>query len=282
MSTAHIAPYQSSRASVADSRFDTGETSGRGFTYATRGADHGTQAARQCGVKGITMSNTFKLTIPAGHKLQPCASKEEHRFNAMPHVLALRAGEQSYLVASDGRVLAMLPVQVDGEIDKPTLLPAAACNGNGKPTTLDVNGEVRRTTGKKTDLHALPAPDAGASWRYPGFGHVFPVRSELSGYTAIRLDVNKLANIAGAVSADGCVTLLLAPVDDKEGAVIKPIAVIGQSGDGQAGIGMLVPLCATQDNKANIDGARDYFATHAEHMPRESMSWDGAAVAQTE
>ncbi len=112
------------------------------------------------------MSSTFTLQVPAGIKAGACA--EETSRYTMSSALAFTRNEQSYVVSGNGKILAALPVTSD-PIEKPVLLPPKAVDGNSKGATVSVNGEVRRTVGKKIDVYES-APQEG---RYPALDQVF-------------------------------------------------------------------------------------------------------------
>jgi hypothetical protein len=96
--------------------------------------------------------NTFVLR--KGHKLSAVITKEGVRF-ALQNVLAHSAGTESYLTATDGMMLATVPVE--GTVDKPILLPAAAATSNGKDVTI-------RLADKQ--VFAGPSPSAAGSTLY--------------------------------------------------------------------------------------------------------------------
>lgn len=200
----------------------------------------------------------FKITVPAGHKISGCAANEKHsRFGATCKVMAYRSGDQGYLTATNGRILSITPVEMDA-IEKPVYLPAKAVDSNGSATNIEVNGEVRRQCGKKTEVF----PNAEQEGRFPAIKSIFP--NDLSDYRNVTLDANLLKALADAISDGGCVTLLIPPAG-KEGEIVSPLVAIGSRNEGaeNGGIGLIMPV----GGKSVASQRRAALAEHVANIP---------------
>jgi hypothetical protein len=196
---------------------------------------------------GVPMSSelteTIRLHLPAGHKPGACAARDGARYCYNGVLLSPRPDTdvEALLCATDGQVLAVVPVAVDpvsARVTKPLLLPAAACQANSREVTLDVKGEVRVCDGRKTAAHALLEQEG----RFPALREVFPKPEMLAKYNALTLDIGILKNLAAAVSDDRTVTLLIPPANNK-GEIVGVVPVVGRK-QGQtttAAIGLFCP-----------------------------------------
>lgn len=180
----------------------------------------------------------IEFVVPVGHKVGPLCADGSSRYSAMANGVLLRTGTDSFLVATNGKALGILPVDcsVPTETMKPQQVPADACNANGKPAQVSIGGaEIRKTVGKKTEVFPLPAPEG----RFPALQSVL---GNVFGHMAVVLDADLLASLAHAISADGQVVLLIPPT--KEGSVTNTgaIGVVGVRADGiPDGIGVIMP-----------------------------------------
>lgn len=217
------------------------------------------------------MAFDFSFTVPAGRKLGNVAAKDSTRYALnsvafIPSELRLPSdgptGEKfdgGHLVATDGKILAVLPVDASGEYPGSAVaLPCEACNGNGKPLQVAVNGELRMTPvhpkfsskalSAKTTIAPLPT-DCG---RYPRVGDVFP--SVVNNHKVIKLviDVDLLSRLAGAIGDSPIVTVYM---EAKDGKVCSPLAIVGHTADcAPAAIGVLMPLTSpSEKNPLNPD-----------------------------
>jgi hypothetical protein len=207
------------------------------------------------------MSEVTKFTVPAGHKPGACAETDSRY--AMSSALLFRGavGNMGYLASCNGKVLSILPTHDAGPA-KPVLLPPKAVNANGKARDVEVNGEVRTTDGKKTEVFPLPEQEG----RWPNLGQVFP--QSVDGYTVLSLDVKHLAALVSAIAADGKVTLLIPPTDAKTGQVEKPVVAVG-IGETR-GIGLVMPMGYKAEEVAR---SKEYFAAHVREVPQESLTF---------
>lgn len=212
--------------------------------------------------KGFCM---VTITIPSGHKVGSCAG-DNGRF-ALGNVLAFSANDQTYLAATDCKVLAVVPVDSDQPIE-PVLLPAKACNSNGSPKSITVNGEVRTMDKKKTEVFPLPEQEG----RFPGFGSIFPNASEMVGYTALTLDAKLLADLVSAISPEGRVTLLVPP-NGKLEQVSKPVVAIGLEECSARGFGLIMPI---EHQITTLHANRARVASMIEHMPEQGIGFTPA------
>lgn len=214
------------------------------------------------------MSNAIRFTVPAGHKLENCCAKDGARF-ALSNVLAFKGGEQSYLTATNTRVLAVLPISPDGgDFANPTFLPPKAMNANGKAKRVEVNGEVRTSDGKKTEVYPIPNEEGF----FPGIGHVF--RKPTEGYTVLTLNAKLLLDLANAISPDGVITLFVPPNDpkgtgithDNSGQVTGEVYAVGTDSetDTPVGFGAIMPVTA---ERKKMEKRRTYLTQHGANLP---------------
>src|SRR5215472_10750199 len=121
-----------------------------------------------------TMTTACKITLPASHKLGPCCHKDHYRF-ALNHAVLYPAdtADVAFLLATDGRVCAVLPVPVSAPDSSPLAapvtprpVPAAALTANGRDVDVVVNGEVRVSTpGSKKAAVVLPLPESDPDYQ---------------------------------------------------------------------------------------------------------------------
>ncbi len=201
---------------------------------------------------------TFSFTVPTGHDASQCVQKNQGRFALDSVTLAQRDGK-TFLLATDGHVLAVQPVQCAEPPAKPLLLPSEASKANGKPLTVEVNGEVRITSGKKTSV--LPLPEQAG--RFPALKDLMPAAEALTPRRVIILDARELANLAKAISVDGHVALFI-PEGDR--MVSKPIVVVGM--DENRGIGLLMPR---PPNAPEVERVQAHYADIVQAMPLDGI-----------
>lgn len=213
-------------------------------------------------------SKVFTFTVPAGRKLGVCCAKETARYS-ITSALAYRAGDGGLCVAAtDGKVLSVVPLDIVAGPESPTLIPSAAVNGNGKDKTVEVNGEVRATSGKKTEVMPLPEQ----SGVYPAFKDVFPDSEALAGYSTLTLNAEQLSRVASAISCDGVVTLMVPSKADYEKG--KPIVVVQGGDEVMAGVGLIMPIVdkafkATTD--ATAAARKQYVSQQIANMPEKTI-----------
>ncbi len=203
-------------------------------------------------------TNLVKFTVPSGHKAGACAASESMRYATSNVALVPGKPNESgahanYLIATDGNVLSFLPVEATGN-DKPLLLPADSVKANGKETSVEVNGEVRSTNGKKTSVAPLPEQ----SGLFPAVGSVLPKSGDMTYHACLTLDAELLSKLASAISQTGVVSLFI-PMADK-GQICKPVIAVGLGGDDNErpiGIGLLMPM---------TNPKKDYCRQHVENI----------------
>src|SRR5260370_40851387 len=97
--------------------------------------------AWDCGVL-FRRFRMFQFTVPAGHKPGKCVMpKGSYRCQGVAAFKGTESGS-TYLAATDGKILAVLPLSDPGP-DKPLILPPEAVNAHGKDVRIEVNGESR-------------------------------------------------------------------------------------------------------------------------------------------
>lgn len=204
-------------------------------------------------------SQTHYFAVPAGLKVGDCADRSAVRYGGMGYVALVPADEAgSQLVATDGKILAVVPVTCCPPTPKPVLLPAKACNAGKRDTLVEVNGQVRhgeagvrgRSPAKFTEE---PLPDQDE--RFPAAGSVLR-NINLIDCVALRIDAGHLARLAKAISPDGCVTLLL-PANFA--TKCQPLAAVGANG-----VGAIMPL---QLQAGERDRAKARFKDETARLP---------------
>jgi hypothetical protein len=224
----------------------------------------------------------FRFTVPAGHKPGNCVG-ENVQFT-MGGALVITADgpgnnggrNMDYLLATNKKILAALPISVEGDRPKHVvLLPGESVNANGKPAQVVVNGEVRTTTGKK--ISVAPLPDQAG--RYPAVGQVFPRVCQDA--IVLTLDAQQLADLAAAISPTGVVTMFIPRIPlAKDNApellpVCHPVPVVGADDEGrETGIGLFMPLSAElsgQHVNSRIVPRLDYLREHVRKLPQNPV-----------
>jgi hypothetical protein len=172
------------------------------------------------------------FTIPAGHKPGACCAKEDRRYTMKSAVL-MRGATGSFITATDGKVLSVLPVECSAH-NAPVLLPPKALDAGAQDKTCDLGKDQLKTTttGKnhKTSLYPLPKQEG----KYPDFKELLP--EDVSHCHAIILDATLLANLASAISPAGIVTLYV------PASSTKPILVIGTDEARPTGFGLIMQM----------------------------------------
>ncbi len=214
------------------------------------------------------MVRNFTLTIPAGIQLgEVCSSDSTARFSATASVLL----SNNTLMATDGRIAAILPVAVDGEAETCLLPPMAANAMASKSATVGVNGQITRTVGAGTKAKTEIVADVLQEGRFPPLSQVMP---NVANYTVLKIDVDYLMELAKAISTGDrhCVTLFLPPAE-KEGYVGKPLAVLGHDDSGNAvGAGAIMPLAyANRIAQAEIATAKQQYADIVAKLPADTV-----------
>ena len=158
-----------------------------------------------------------------------------------------RTGQTGVLAATDGKMAAMVPVEVlqRGELPPCALLPHAAvkdaritrknpCPGIG------IDGGMAKAD--KADA-AYPLPEG----TFPPIAEVLPSADRINGCRAVSLNPAALAALAEAIGAGESVILL---IDDSEH---KPITVVSTASDA---VGVLMPMSLPgRDGKTPEDRA---------------------------
>lgn len=204
----------------------------------------------------------FSFTLPAGCSLGFCVGEPPvARFNASLHrmecvSLHTTAEGQSWLVASNGKIVAIHPIKVNnqGEVEdlrRPLLLPAKACRDSidEKVTVIVTDGEVRKREEGEDASIVWPLPSLDGT--LPGFGSIIPSAEAVAGYRKMALNSRYLALLANAIDADGQIVLHI-PKD--HGPVV--VTAVGKG----EGVGIIMPiyLSASSANAlATYTAARD-------------------------
>jgi hypothetical protein len=180
-------------------------------------------------------STAFSFTISAKCKIGDCVQSEAKAYGGTIGHVVLAPGEANsgHLIATDGRVLAVVPVEGENLPESNVFLPADAVKSGNRSITVTVNSEVRATAGKYVKSYPLPE-QVGL---YPSVKDIFP--ESLSDYCEVRLNAKDLANLASAISPDGIVRLYFHA--DEDHRVTKPMVARGETKEGeqQTGFGLI-------------------------------------------
>jgi hypothetical protein len=185
--------------------------------------------------------DVFVLHLPQGHRLSAASGGEGGRFDRVllaPHPDGGNVKDAA-LVATDGRMVAVLPVTVSGPDGEPLAAPVPA-------QLLPAAGLDTDDDGLDTDDDGLPAGRVVRRYKFPDAHAVFPDADKVAGYTTVSLATDLLRELTAAISPSGFVTLLVPPPQD--GRVTAPVVVIGHD-DGQdglppqgaVGVGLIMP-----------------------------------------
>lgn len=193
-------------------------------------------------------------------------------------LLATPPDSPSYIAATEGHILAIVPVETTVSEARRVAIPANICQGaKGKPVELANNGEWRRTErdrygrlvpGCKVQIEASVSMD---DVRFPEFQSVLPAPTPEK-YLALKIDTAFLQKLSAALNTESdSLTLLIPPaysrVDPKTGEreqsrnIADIIPVIGEHG-----IGVIVPLVVEPRGEACATACRQFNST------RESYS----------
>lgn len=212
----------------------------------------------------------YEFMVQAGFKPGALA-EEDSRFGGTAHVLCFGGAGQGYLCSTNGRALAVCPLDKPAPA-APFLIDADAVMANGNTLAVAVRDEVRTQSGKKIGAF-VNVPQEG---RFPAIGRVFPGNKEVCyEYSVLSIDANLLAKLASAISEDGKLTLLIPLPSKDNGQISRPICVIGLACDGVSefngrGIGAIVPLSGKPEA---IVALKDYFVHHKEALPMEAIKF---------
>jgi hypothetical protein len=158
-------------------------------------------------------------------KLEKAVAKSEGRY-AMRHTLLAKRGDEHVLVATDGRILAVVGVEVE-EGDAIGLIPVEAVKGAAKggqsfmPAQIHANGSA-----VYTDKAGAQVTMARPEGEFPRWESIMPAPQ--ADDIVIALNPDLLKALADAIGADGCVQLRIRAVGGK----CMPIAVKGGKGEG--------------------------------------------------
>jgi hypothetical protein len=176
----------------------------------------------------------FALHLPEGHRLSAAtgsAARGLDRVLLAPHPDAANVTD-AVLVASDARMLAVLPVTVSGPGSKPLASPVPAQLLPARPLDTAEEGSATSLLVRQT--------------RFPDVRTVLPAAAQVAGYTELSVDTDVLCRLVDAISQSTRLTLLIPP--PQEGRVAAAVVAIGfmedEGGDrvGPAGVGLLMPL----------------------------------------
>src|SRR5262249_31312356 len=172
--------------------------------------------------------NSFIVKVPEGHCLSKvCGQGAMSQALLAPHRDAKNT-KDAVLAASNGRVLAVVPVAVSQGKDRPlpAQVPAQLVPGGGFDTD-DEQGCIRVVSRGK----------------FPNTRTVLPTRGEVAGYTKLSLNLELLRDLAAAISPEGIIDLWIPPA--KDGRVGSAVVVIGYGGGDSAvtGVGLIMPRC---------------------------------------
>lgn len=201
---------------------------------------------------------SFSFTLPQKTDFSGVFS-DKYALNAFKHALVFKKRLQAYLLGTDGRILAIAPVD-EGSSPFVEVLPALA---GGKPflkagrdgvqvsyagpSTAGKKASVAVQQGNKQSVYEVDPP-AGP---YPDVKAVLPDDKALGGCVQLTLDVNKLVALAKAISDDGRVTLFV-PTAKKD--VEEGVPVVGHGEELRPkGIGLIMPIMP-MTNKNDLKG----------------------------
>jgi len=175
-------------------------------------------------------------------KIESATSKDKNRHNITEPYLEVRPDGQSRLMATDGRMLAVLPVETS-EDDVSGYVSADALKASRKGRTME---SVIRCNGSLEVWHGatFPRPDPGT---YPNVDVVMPKNEATHGKRKIRLSLNAalLARLADAMGTEGVTLEFLA--DESDGSVSDPLMVTPRSTDDRKcamddALGVIMPM----------------------------------------
>jgi len=199
-----------------------------------------------------TTETRITCTLPPRiHFAAACASPNDHGYGRTStytgaNISAAPDGTPRVVLdTTNGKIAARLAIHGSATPSASAIVPAsllkAAPMGKNKPmTTLTVSGSTcTRTQGDSTTT--ADAIDG----TFPPIDSVYPNIARLAGgdYHFVRVNPQLLAALVDAIGADEAVSLFI-PKDNA-----KPIAAVCTENGMQHGIGLIMPLTSTRDDR---------------------------------
>lgn len=173
------------------------------------------------------------------HKIEKAAATEDTRY-AIGHVLFESDDNGTRLVATNGRILAVVPVteaegDVAGMVSSDTIKQACKNRTKGSPDALlHLPDEKRALAHTKAGVVEAPRPDDGS--RFPSYRAVVPTGHDLE----VTLSAKYLKDLIDALGADG-ITLKFKTTG---GRIDGPVLVTPVE-DGNDAYGVIMPISAS-------------------------------------
>jgi hypothetical protein len=187
--------------------------------------------------------NRFVVKVPPGHCLSKvCGQGELGQALLAPGKNAAEA----VLAATNGRILAILPVAVSAEGGRPLprQVPVQLVPGDEFDTDDEQDGSRVVSRGK-----------------FPVMRKPLPTRRHLAGYTRVMLRLDQLRDLAAAISPNEEIELWIPPARD--GRVRAPVVVTGDDYSKVTGVGLIMPLVAA-DAKEDASRKKRALSRYAE------------------
>lgn len=151
------------------------------------------------------------MKFPKTVKPELCASEDQTRMSIV-HPWTVKAGDETYLVATDGRKMVRFPVTLE-EGEEPGPVPCKAfelarkeCNSRNREASIHANGVITLSSGA-----TLPRPEG---FTPPNYAQVWPAKDRPVNFK-VCLDAELLVEMQKAAGAKGC----LLEFEDAEGCI---------------------------------------------------------------
>lgn len=218
----------------------------------------------------------LRYELPARCRLDKVCASEDSRYR-LNQILALPNGkDEAHLVATNGKILAVVPVGASTLETEPALLPREAGKAGAKGAKVDVNGEIRVTQGKRIDVH----PTIAQEGRFPSVQAVIP---DTADSIRLTLDAGLLADLAGAIAPGTNHVTLYIPQPNEAGDVVGAIGVVGDVGDGAhvvpSGIGAIMPMTTRRQDDETLDSMEHHYRAIRSQLPAEAIELNREANA---
>jgi hypothetical protein len=210
-----------------------------------------------------TLTHTVTPTTDISH----AAAKEPTRYAMQGAKVVPSKDGDGYLVATDGRMLAIAPARVEkhepSAVDP--IIPATLLKGNVR--RVQCNGDIRTEYhGRKADAVGAPLTDA-----FPSAPDVFP-DTEAGTWEWVAFDAALLARLALAIGAADGVRVGIR-TDRCSPLVVLPVNSEGADG----AMGLLMPISGGDTTREGR--AKSWFGTWRQRVAAFSEAWKSVKSA---
>lgn len=179
------------------------------------------------------------MKISKQFKLEKVASTDETRA-AITNIAITREGEKAVAVATNGRTMAIVPVEIESDVELGLLSSAALkaarkMGGKNDDAEMSLNGNIAFPDGS-----TLPRPTAEEFGTFPRWEQVLP--TEEVKFT-VALDPRLLLSLADAIGCDGFRNKgIVLSFSDEQSPIRVTVNGNGRSDFGGGARGIMMPI----------------------------------------